>query len=191
MPDFLADEVSRTFTLDGIPIPSVTEILQQEGFVDTTWFTEEGADNGERRHYMAYLEAKDDLDEDSIDDDDRPYLYAFRDLLTLTGAQPIPDLMEKRRVNLIYRYCGRPDLPVIYNGRKEVWDLKMSPSEQKWHRLQIGGYVGLFDDIFFGRCAYIQANGKFKLSKEVYGRKDREDFLCILRTNQIRRMCNG
>lgn len=187
MPDFIADEEKRIFTLDGVPIPSVTDILDEERFVETKWFTEEGADNGERRHLMAYYEAKNDLDKDSIDDDDRPYLYAFQDLLATTGAQPIPELMEKRRVNIVYRYCGRPDLPVIFNGRKEVWDLKMSPSVQGWHRLQIGGYIGLFDDIFFGRCAYIQANGKFKLSKEVYGRKDREDFLSILRTYQIRR----
>jgi hypothetical protein len=95
--------------------------------------------------------------------------------------------MEKRRFNLTWRYCGRPDLPVILNGRKEIIDLKMSPNELPWHRLQGGGYIGLFDDVFHARCAYLQSNGKFKLSKTTYGRKDREDFLSILRTYQIRR----
>jgi len=182
-----SDEEARIFTLDGNPVPSVTGVLKAEGFIDDTWFTEQGADNGTRRHLVTYLYAIDDLVEDSIDESDRPYLNAFIDLLNVTGAKPIPELMEKRRFNLTWRYCGRPDLPVIFQGRKEIWDLKMSPNELSWHKFQGGGYIGLFDDIFHARCAYLQANGKFKLSKTVYGRKDREDFLSILRTYQIRR----
>ena len=172
--------------MDNVVYPSVTEILQKENFIDTNWFTPEGAENGERRHRVAYLYAIDDLVEDSIDDSDRPYLNAFVDLLNVTGAKPIPELMEKRRFNLTWRYCGRPDLPVIFQGRKEIWDLKMSPNELAWHAAQIGGYLGLFDDIHHGRCAYLMKNGKFKLSNKVYGRKEREDFLTILRAHQLR-----
>jgi hypothetical protein len=187
MPETFCNEEERIFTIDNSLIPSVTGVLAEEGFVDVQWFTQEGAENGTRRHTIAYLHAIDDLVEDSIDDTDKAYLDAFIDLLAVTGAIPIPELMEKRRFNLTYRYCGRPDLPVIYQGRKEIIDLKMTSNVQGWHRLQIGGYIGLYDDIFHGRCAYLQSNGKFKLSKDVYGRKDREDFLCILRTNQLRR----
>jgi len=188
MPEIISDESQRIFTVDSVPYPSSTEVLKEMGFIDTTFLTDEGADNGARRHEMIYLDIIDDLL--SCDPIDQPYLDAWHDLLATTGATPIPELAEIRRYNHTYKYCGRPDAPVVYQGRREVWDIKTGKAEV-WHRLQGGSYIGLFDDIFHGRCVYLQDNGKFKLSKEVYGRKDREDFLCILRTYHIRRNMYG
>jgi hypothetical protein len=162
----------------------VTGVLQAEGFIDTQWFTEEGADNGTRRHLMCYLDDIDDLDESSIDPIDIPYLEAWRQLKIDTGIEIIES--EVRRYNHTYRYCGKPDTIVIFQEKKEVWDRKASTAKQSWHRFQGGGYTGLYEDVFFARCVYLMPNGKFKLSKDTFGRKDRIDFLTILRTHQLR-----
>ena len=185
MPEIITDEVNRVFKVDGIIYPSATEILQEMGFIDTTWFTEQGADNGTRRHKVLQLAALDDLIESSVDIEDMPFLLAFQNLMETTKAVPIKECIEERRFNSIYGYCGKPDLPVIYNGRNEIWDFKTG-IKQGWHGLQIGGYLGLFDDIFYGRCIYLQPNGKFKLSTNIYGRAERTDFLTILSAHYLK-----
>lgn len=185
MPDIQTDEDNRLFTVDGIRYPSVSDILQDMGFINTTWYTEQGADNGTRRHKVCELDDLDDLIEESVDPDDLPYLEAWRQLKTETGITIIET--EKRHFNTLYGYCGKPDCVALYKGHKEVWDRKTG-SKEKWHRLQMGGYINLYDDVFAARCVYLQANGKFKLS-DPYGRKDREDFLIINRTYQLRKEC--
>jgi len=187
MHEIITDEANRIFKVDGVRYPSVTEILQYMGFIDTTWFTEQGAENGTRRHLVCEFDDKNDLDESTVDPLDMPYLLAWRQLKAEAGITIIET--EKRHYNHIYGYCGKPDCTVLYQGHKEVWDRKATANKQKWHRLQGGGYIGLYDDVFYARCVYLQANGKFKLSESVYGRKDRDDFLTINRAYQLRKEC--
>jgi hypothetical protein len=186
MPDIFVDEVNRIFTVEDVRYPTVSDILQGEGFGINPFFTEQGADNGTRRHLACYLDDIDDLIEGSIDEDDLPYLEAWRQLKKDTGLVIIES--EKRKFNLTYKYCGKPDTIVMFDGHKEIWDRKTGKKEL-WHRFQIGGYIGLYDDVFYGRCVYLQDNGLFKLG-EKYGRKDREDFLTILKTYYLREEMN-
>lgn len=187
MPKILSDENNRVFAVDGIVYPSVTDILDDMGFIDKTWFTEQGADNGTRRHRVCELDDLDDLDEASVDQADMPYLRAWQQLKAETKVIIIET--ERRHYHPLYGYCGKPDTVVLYNGHKEVWDRKNTPNRQKWHRLQGGGYIGLYADVFYARCVYLTANGRFKLSERVYGRQDREDFLTINRAYQIKKEC--
>jgi len=187
MPEILLNETERIFTVEGVRYPTVSDILQKEEFIDNHFFTEQGAENGTRRHLACYLDDMNDLDEDSVDEDDLPYLEAWRQLKKDTGIVIVQG--EKRDFNHIYKYCGKPDTIVMFDGHKEVWDRKTGKREP-WHRFQIGGYIGLYDDVFYGRCVYLQDNGLFKLG-ERYGRKDREDFLTILKTYYLREEMNN
>ncbi len=181
--EVVTNEAERIFQVDGVHYASVTEILQEMGFVETQWFTEQGALNGERRHLVRHLYDVDDLVENSTDDADQAYLDAWIELKKVTGITVIES--EVRRYNHFYRYCGKPDCLVMFRGRKEVWDTKMTGSPFPWVKWQLGGYIGLYDDVFTGRCVYLQASGKFKLG-DVYGRKEREEFLCIAKTYHMR-----
>lgn len=186
-PEIVSDEDKRIFQVDGVHYASVTEILKELGFLGNPFYTQQGAENGSRRHLVCELDDKDDLDESSVDPEDIPYLEAWRELKRVSGITVVES--EVRRYNHVHKYCGKPDALVFFQGRNEVWDRKTGKQE-KWHRWQLGGYIGLYDDVFCGRCVYLQANGKFKLG-DAYGRKEREEFLCIAKVYHMRRGCNG
>lgn len=192
MPDIFVDEVNRIFKVDDIRYSSITEVLQEEGFVDATWYTEDGAEDGKRRHIIFQLDDLDDLVEDSVDEDDLPYLMAWRKCKAENNIKIIEieqrSFYEKHQFNHTYRVCGKPDTKLLYNGTPEVWD-KKTGGKAPWHRFQIGGQLCLHDDVFHGRCVYLKPNGMYEIGPR-YGRKEREDFLTILRTNQLRKEGN-
>jgi hypothetical protein len=186
MPDLIQEDYeNRIFTVDGVRYPSVSDVLQSMGFIDTTWLSESGRDNGTRRHRVMELDNLDDLIEESVDLADMPFLNASRQGKSDTGIKILE--VEQRHYNHVYKFCGKPDILVMFRGHKEIWDFKTG-SKMPHYKYQIGGYLSLYDECFYGRCVYLQANGKYKLG-ERYGSKERREFLQINAVYQLRKEC--
>lgn len=185
MAEIVSDETNRTFKVNGISYASVTEILDEMGFVNKEWLTTNGAINGSRRHLIFSLDNLDDLVENSVDPADKPFLDASRQGKSDTGIKILD--VEQRRYNHVYRFCGKPDMIVMFREHLEVWDFKTG-QKMPHYKYQIGGYLSLYDDCFYGRCVYLQANGRYKLG-ERYGSKERREFLTINATYQMKKEC--
>lgn len=102
------DEETHTYRYSGVIIPSVTQILQAEGFIDTRFYDEWSRDKGSFVHQAIKYDLAGELDEENLDDEIRPYLFAFRKFMAESGL--VIDKSEIPGANTTYGYCGTPDL---------------------------------------------------------------------------------
>lgn len=96
------------YTWQGRRLPSITQILKAEGFINTDWYDEWSRDKGSMVHLACHYEVFGELDEDSIDDEIKPYLVAFRRFMSESGFKV--ERSEVPGVNTTYLYAGTPDL---------------------------------------------------------------------------------
>jgi len=98
----------HVYTYNGQHWPSITGILKDEGFIDTQWFDSWSRDKGSMVHLAVKYDLAGELDEDSLDEEIRPYLSAFRKFMTESGLKVSQS--ETPGVNTVYHYSGTPDL---------------------------------------------------------------------------------
>lgn len=161
------DEERHTYTLtDGITdeiLPSVTQILKAEGFMNYTcddgWYMERGS----HVHRMIELHMTDSLNEETLDPMLRPYLTAFRAFEAATGF--LTQGMELPLWHPIYHYAGKPDLWGPIDNRLTLIDVKTG-SPAKWHTIQLAAYFELLrtEGIAVKNAAnlYLAEDGSFK-----------------------------
>ncbi|MDA2936854.1 hypothetical protein MYX75_01140 [Acidobacteria bacterium AH-259-A15] len=142
------DPQSHTYRLEGIKIPSVTEIMQSAGLIDTTWFDEESRWRGSVVHRACQLEDENDLDESTVPDEVKGYLEAWRKFKAETGIQAFTLIEEP----LFSRnYAGMPDR--LWEWRQPrrfvpryvdhmIIDIKTG-SVQRWVGVQLSAYGNL------------------------------------------------
>jgi len=88
-------------------LPSVTEILAAEGFIDDRFFDEWSRDRGTYVHLATHLDDMGDLDEDTVDPVIVPYLEAWRRFKKESGF-----MVEQSEISLAskaYHYAGTID----------------------------------------------------------------------------------
>ena len=105
------DAMSHVYKWDGRVVPSVTQILAAEGLVEMGGSAEKLAyarDLGTAVHVACELDAKGDLDEDSVAEVVRPYLAAYRRFCADTDF--VPTLVEHRVYHEQLGYAGTSDL---------------------------------------------------------------------------------
>ena len=88
-------------------LPSVTHILQSEGFIDATWFNDYVRDRGSNIHLACHLDDINDLDEDTVGEVERPYLEAYRKFKRESGF--VVEESEVPKANLKLMFAGTPD----------------------------------------------------------------------------------
>ncbi len=160
----------------GSVLPHITGMLQRAGWVDDLWFTEESCERGTAVHKLTADYDLGALDVASCVSPYRGYLLAH---VTAIGImRPEIVAVEEPRVHSRYRFGGRPDRAVIYNGVKAVLEGK-SGGPAKSHGIQTALQAILEAERFemapesLGRfCLYWKPNGKFKLEEH----KRRQDF---------------
>jgi hypothetical protein len=106
--DVAFNKEGHIYTADGKIIPSITQILKAEGFIDTTFYDEWSRDKGSMVHLAIHYDITGELDEDTIDDEIRPYMIAWRKFLSHSGFTV--DKSEVPAINKLYGYAGTPDL---------------------------------------------------------------------------------
>lgn len=118
------DEAAHEYRLDGRRLPSVTQLLAP--LVDYSKVPRETLERaqalGTAVHRMTELYDNDDLDEESLSDELRPYLASW--LRFRTECQFEPVTIEHRMSHPLYHYAGTSDRTGIIKGRLAVVDLK-------------------------------------------------------------------
>lgn len=106
--DVAFEKEGHVYTAAGKILPSITQILSAEGFVNTAFYDDWSRDRGSMVHLACHYDITGELDEDSLDDEIRPYLAAFRKFMAESGFKV--DKSEVPAANLTYGYAGTPDL---------------------------------------------------------------------------------
>lgn len=163
------DKATHTYTLDGRPIPSVTQILRDVGIIDTSapWYTEEARDLGSRVAIATHWHDWSVLDGDNPDfaklerlaPDALPYVKAWCDFLNQTHTRVIKS--EVAVSNRVLRYAGTYDRLIDMNGKTYLIDIKTGRKEN-WHGLQTAAYAGALQGYMLRGAVYLSADGKWK-----------------------------
>lgn len=136
MPTIELDE-HHIYRVNGVEVPSVTQILSGVGIIANPFYSDYGADRGTKVHRATELYDRDNLDEDSLDPVLRPYVESWARFRAEKDF--VPSLIEKRLYAQTYGFCGTVDRVGKFNGVETVVEIK-SGSPEPWHKIQLGGY---------------------------------------------------
>ena len=144
-------------------LPSVTQILQAAGIIDTQWFTDEARDRGTAVHAACEYYDQGELDESSVDPAIAGYLDAYKSWQALNGRDCTwieRSVSDQRKL-----YAGTPDR-ILTTQPRAVVDIKTG-QPQDWHRLQLAAYVNCLHDPFsYQRIGlYLRSDGEFSVVK--------------------------
>lgn len=138
--DFDPDQ--HRYTYQGAVVPSVTQILFEEGFTDAQWFTEKASALGRAVHLACHFLDEGTLDWESLDVEIMPYVEGYVAFRNMTGFAH--DFSEQPIYHPTYGYAGTPDKLGALNGGKILLDLKTCrPSPATG--LQLAGYAEPID----------------------------------------------
>lgn len=158
------DDELHEYRIDGVVVPSVTTILQAAGLYDDTWFTESARARGKYIHTAVLYYLQDDLVEDSIPEEYRGYIAAFKSFMADTGFQADIQNCEKPVYMAIYGYAGTPDLVGYMNDCFTLIDIKTG-AETPTTGIQLAAYEQLIGSPIVSKRhgLYLKDTGKYKL----------------------------
>lgn len=154
------------------PVPSVTSVLADTGYVDTTYMTDAGRERGTLVHLLCQAESESWLPDDSLSADHQGYIDAWRQFKADTGWVSIT--IEQPLFSTQHRFGGTPDYIGYFPGDTylTVLDLK-SGSVLPATRFQVAAYIVLVNErlvdanirlMAAGRGAVqVQRNGRYRL----------------------------
>lgn len=118
------DEASHTYTLGGVVMPSVTQVLAPLSDFSKVprHVLERARQRGTAVHRACELYLLGDLDETSLDEEIAPYYYQFRRFLRESGFRPAKS--ELRVWSGRYGYAGTLDLAGELGKKQVLIDLK-------------------------------------------------------------------
>lgn len=101
------NEELHEYKMDGVVYPSVSEVLQDTGFVDDTWFTEFGRERGKAAHKAILYDDQGILDHATLDPRLVPRLEAWRKFKLDMGW--VSRMKEQPLACPVLRIAGTPD----------------------------------------------------------------------------------
>ena len=138
--DLRYDPTAHAYFIDGQRVPSVTQILQDVGLIDTTYFTDEARERGSFAHKAIQLWLADNLDESDLSEGLKGYLDSARQFMAMVGTV---HEVEMPRFHPAMRFAGTPDLVcTIDEYGFAVPDFKIGAKEAS-HRYQSAAYAFL------------------------------------------------
>jgi len=179
------DPISHIYRIDGVVVPSVTQVLVAEGFIDATWFTEYSRDKGINKHLTIHYYETDQLDEENLDPVLKNTLDAWKAFKLDTGF--VVSASETPLYSAQYRFAGTPDIlgtfrdttPAIIDFKGQV----VSP----WVGLQLAAQEILEGTHGRKRFALqLMDTGKYKLHLFT-DRQDRNIFMAALSIHHWKR----
>lgn len=131
------DDTKHEYRVDGMVVPSVTQILKCAGLIDARWYTDEAAIRGTYLAEATALDDRGELDESSLAQVLVPYVEAWRKFRRECG-------WEVERIEWAVSsprgYAGRIDRTFVDAAGRIVADLKTGHPEP-WHGVQLAGYA--------------------------------------------------
>lgn len=156
------------YRVDGVRVPSVTQVLGLAGMRDfskiPTPVLENKRELGDLVHMATELDAFDDLDEDTVDEQVWPYLKAWRKFMSDTGATIVT--AESRVDHFLYGYAGKLDHQVILNTAPGIIDKKTGVPDPS-DGLQLAAYERALN-YHNPRAPYMKRWGLYLANDETY-----------------------
>lgn len=170
------DAASHTYTVDGVVIPSVTQVL---GILDDLSMIKPdvlrlAADRGTAVHRMVDMYNSNLLDIGSLDDQLLEYFTAYMDFLSDTGFKV--EESEEQIYSDAYGYAGTRDIKGRLGVYRAVVDVKTSVVLLDSVGPQLAAYQNAKQDNIQKRYALQLQPGKYKLTEF----KDKDDFKIFL-----------
>ena len=148
MSTVLFDAASHSYrTADGIPVPSVTQILAKSGLCDFSFVEDEirsrSMQRGNSVHWMLQFEDEGALNYRQVPMKLRPYRKAYRDWKLGSGF--FPELIEEQFIShfgfagTLDRYGRLPSTWMFPAGSRAIVDFKTGEI-QEWVRYQLAAY---------------------------------------------------
>lgn len=177
-PAFHFDEANHTYTLDGVVIPSVTQLLEKGGLVDgAAYFTEESRKRGTEVHRLCQNYDLGALDVNNFQSPYRGYVMAY--VAAMKALKPEWHHIEEADVHFDFRFGGRPDRGGLVFGRMSAGELK-SAAKAAHHAIQTALQAILFAqhwhipaEMIQRLCFYLKSTGRFVIEEHT----DPRDFL--------------
>ncbi len=156
------DPVTHEYRLEGVILPSVTQILSAEGFIDDTWFTEQARERGRIVHKATHLYDMDDLDEDTVDPVIALYLEAWKRFKGESGF--VVEHSERQVWSTTYQYAGTLDRQGRFpKGRlPAIIDIKTGACN-RWTGLQLAAYETALNEPHERYGVELRGDGTYKL----------------------------
>lgn len=171
----------------GHVFPSVTQMLERGGWVDSTWYTEESRDRGTAVHKLSAAYDLGALDVAGCVSPFRGYLLAH--VAAMAILRPEVLAVEEAAVHPVLRFAGTPDR-VVRLQRLGVLEIKTTQGQEPSHAIQtalqsilVSEQYALPAELFERSCLYLTPAGKWKLRPH----EDRQDFAEARKL--IRRFC--
>lgn len=165
---------------DGRALPHITGMLEDTGWIDSTWYTEESSVRGRAVHGLTADYDLGALEPASCVSKYRPWLLSHVKAMSI--IKPTWDAVEAPAVHPRYRYGGRPDRVGKVFGIKTVCEVKTNNKGwnlEKAHPIQLALQAILLSatdplppEHWNRICCYYRPDGKFRI--EHY--KRRQDF---------------
>jgi hypothetical protein len=158
MPEYTYDDATHTYRIDGVVVPSVTQVLKEAGLVDDRWYTPEACQRGRLVAVATELYDNDQLNWDAVPDDIHGYVQAW---IRFREDGPFEIIArEEERYSPTMRYAGTPDVTARWGGRPTLIEIKTG-SNAAWHGLQLAGQNGLFDLEYRRVVVLLKSDGKY------------------------------
>lgn len=184
--EHLFERDTSRYVVDGVRVPSVTEVLWMTGFVDFSGIPVSQLEAARERGHLAHAAVAEfeTLGATLVSDEIQPYLAAYQLFKKQTGFEP--ELVETPLVSKRHDFAGTLDLFGPLYGDDTLLDLKTSAVVASWVGMQLAGYGVLVRENMphvarVKRAALrLLPDGTYRLDpfKNV---EDRGDFLAALR----------
>ncbi len=184
------DEATHTYSIDGIVVPSVTQVLTVAGLLDPRWYTEESKARGKAVHAACHYIDEGDLDWSTVHPLVVPYVRAYEKFVKDTGFKP--KLIEKAVCNETYFFAGTLDRFGFLQDDDcgDLIDIKSGASEP-WHSIQMAGYGLCLPHMPRRRALYLKKDGSYKLGAIYTNPQDAGVFLSALTIANWKRLHGG
>lgn len=171
------DPATHRYEIDGQPVPSVTTVLKDMGFVNASYFTEYARTRGTLVHRIIQYHVEGTLDDDTIDPALMGYFNAWRRFEDETGF--VSTDTEKPLASEVWRFAGTPDhigcFPDLRSACIDVKSGAIFPATQ----IQVAAYEILAAQPLKRFALCLKEDGKYSL-KQFTDRQDAQIFKAAL-----------
>jgi hypothetical protein len=165
---FRFEAETHTYRLEsGRVIPHITGMLQDDGIIDDTWFTEESSERGTAVHDLTAAYDLKALELETCVSRYRGYLLGH--VAAMRMLRPIWLEIERPRVHPEFLFGGRIDRVGVIFGSKTIIEIK-SGAKDKSHQIQTAlqailaaSIYGLPPELWSRSSEYLTATGGYKV----------------------------
>ena len=168
----------------GEVLPSITQLLEAAGLVDSTWYSEDSRERGTAVHDLCAQFDLGSLNPAMCWSPYKPYLMAHVAAMGILKLEILA--VEEPLAHPTLRYAGRPDRILSIGGVKGCYELKTGKPEPA-HCVQTAAQAVLISaelnipaEMLARFACYLKPNGRFHVERHT-NRQDFDRWMKVLR----------